>query len=86
MRCIAFLALRRVAQRQCCSYKQDDTCELNSVLIMETEVLLLALIYRRRRRQKQRRTMWVCPIFTQRLQPEFHNLIQEMRLFDFRYL
>ena len=60
--------------------------------MMETEVLLLALLYRgRRRRQKRRRTTWVRPIFTQPLQQgEFHNLIQEMCLSDteshFRYL
>ena len=59
----------------------------------ELELLLLLAISMRRSRRKRKigRKMWVRPIFTKRrLQGEYHNLLQEMRLSDpeshFRYL
>ena len=54
-------------------------------------ILTALVIRRRRRRRRGERRVWVCPIFTQRVQQgEYHNLLQEMRLSDpeshFRYL
>ena len=52
-----------------------------------SSVIIIAIIRRRRRRKRPKR-FWVRDIF--RLQSEYHNLLQEMRLSDeeshFKYI
>ena len=70
MHCVALhscVSSRRITSHQCCSYKQGNAYELNSTLIKETEVLLLALLYRRqRRRQKKKNNVHGCVLYSKK--------------------